>query len=238
MTSMPSSKFLQPEEMILTDVGPCLHAGGVTYRVWALGHASVVVLIEKEDGTRYSAKLDQAKESGYFYGIDPEGEAGDLYQFSIDGALPIPDFASHFQPRGIQGPSLVDDAKAYDWKTIDWKRPAWDGHVIYECHIGTFTPEGTFQAAIEKLPHLSSLGITAIELMPLADWAGERNWGYDGVMLFAPSRSYGCPDDLRALIDACHAHGIAVILDVVFNHLGPEGNYSHQYCDYFFHQGK
>src|SRR5580658_491374 len=238
MTSLAPSKFLRPEEMILTDLGPCLDASGVTYRVWALGHTSVVAQIEKQNGTRYSLNLEQAKDSGYFYGIDLGGEPGDLYQFSIDCALPIPDFASHFQPRGILGPSQVVNAKAYRWETINWKRPAWNGQVVYECHIGTFTPEGTFRSAIEKLSHLSSLGVTAIELMPLADWAGERNWGYDGVMLFAPSRSYGAPDDLRALIDACHGHGIAVILDVVFNHLGPEGNYGHQYSDYFFHQGK
>jgi maltooligosyltrehalose trehalohydrolase len=206
--------------------------------VWAFGHASIVARIEKQDGTRYAIDLRQAKESGYFYGIDPRGKSGDLYQFSIDGGAPIPDLASHFQPCGVHGPSLVVDAKTYAWKAKDWKRPAWDGQVVYECHIGTFTPEGTFQAAIEKLPHLSSLGVTALELMPVADWAGERNWGYDGVMLFAPSRAYGTPDDLRALIDACHLRGIAVILDVVFNHLGPEGNFSHRYSDYFFYQGR
>jgi maltooligosyltrehalose trehalohydrolase len=238
MTSISPARFLQPEEIILTDIGPCLHESGVTYRVWALGHASVVTRIEKQDGTRRALNLRQAKESGYFYGIDPRGEAGDLYQFSIDGGAPIPDLASHFQPRGVQGPSLVVDAKAYDWEAKDWKRPAWNGQVVYECHIGTFTPEGTFRAAIEKLSHLSSLGVTALELMPLADWAGARGWGYDGVMLFAPSRAYGTPDDLRALIDACHLRGIAVILDVVFNHLGPEGNFSHHYSDYFFHQGR
>jgi len=238
MTSTPLSKFLQPEEMILTDVGPCLHERGVTYRVWALGHVSVVALIEKQNGTRHTNVLRQAKESGYFYGSDPDGEAGDLYSFSIDGAPPIPDFASHFQPQGVHGPSQVIDSKAYLWTTKDWKRPTWNGHVVYECHVGTFTPEGTFQAAVGKLSHLSSLGITAIELMPLADWAGEKNWGYDGVMPFAPSHSYGTPDDLRAFVDACHAHGIAVILDVVFNHLGPEGNFSHQYSDYYFYQGK
>lgn len=237
MTSISPARFLQPEEIVLTDLGPCLHESGVTYRVWALGHASVVARIEKQDGTHYAIDLRQAKESGYFYGIDPRGEAGDLYQFSIDGGAPIPDFASHFQPRGVHGSSLVVDAKAYNWEAKDWKRPAWNGQVVYECHLGTFTPEGTFRAAVEKLSHLSSLGVTALELMPLADWAGERGWGYDGVMLFAPSRAYGSPDDLRALIDACHLRGIAVILDVVFNHLGPEGNFSHHYSDYFFHRG-
>jgi maltooligosyltrehalose trehalohydrolase len=238
MASNTSSGMLTPEEMILTDVGPCLHPGGVTYRVWAMGHDSIIALIEKGDGACYSVPLQAVKESGYFYGIDPRGEAGDLYRFSIDGGAPLPDFVSHFQPRGVHGPSLVIDAKAYEWQARDWRRPAWDGQVVYECHLGTFTPGGTFRAAIEKLPHLVSLGITALELMPLAEWAGDRGWGYDGVMLYAPSHAYGTPDDLRALIDACHGQGLAVILDVVFNHLGPEGNYSHQFSDYFFHQGR
>ncbi|HUB66032.1 MAG TPA: malto-oligosyltrehalose trehalohydrolase [Candidatus Methylacidiphilales bacterium] len=238
MPSAKLSKFLQPEEMVLTDIGPCLHPEGVTYRVWALGHTTVAASIEKQDGTRYTIDLEPAKDSGYFYRLDPRGEAGDLYRFSIDGGPPIPDLASHFQPRGIHGPSLVVDGKTYLWKTKNWKRPPWNGHVIYECHIGTFTPEGTFRSAIEKLSHLSSLGVTAIELMPLAEWAGERNWGYDGVMLFAPSHAYGTPDDFRAFIDACHGHGLSVILDLVFNHLGPEGNYSHQYSGLFFHRGK
>ena len=224
--------------MILTDLGPCLHDGGVTYRVWALGHSTVTIHIEKPDRYKYVVKLEQAKESGYFFGIDPKGGAGDLYQVSVDGAAPIPDFVSHYQPRGVLGPSMIVDAGAFNWQSADWKRPAWNGQVIYECHVGTFTGEGTFRSAIGKLDHLVSLGITALEIMPVADWAGERNWGYDGVMLFAPASAYGTPDDFRALMDACHLRGLAVILDVVFNHLGPEGNFSHQYSNYFFHEGK
>ena len=238
MSTLSIDRFLQPENMILTDLGPCLHDEGVTYRVWALGHRAVSIHIEKPDGHKYAVELEQAKGSGYFFGIDPHGRAGDLYQVSIDGASPIPDFVSHYQPRGILGPSMIVDAHAFTWQATDWKRPAWNGHVIYECHVGTFTAEGTFRSTIGKLDHLVSLGITALEIMPVADWAGERNWGYDGVMLFAPANAYGTPDDFRALIDACHLRGLAVILDVVFNHLGPEGNFSHQYSNYFFHEGK
>jgi maltooligosyltrehalose trehalohydrolase len=235
--SAPTQKFLSPEQTVLTDIGPCLHDEGVTYRVWALGHVKVVVHIESSEGDR-TLELEGAKNSGYFFGTDAQGKAGDLYKISIDGAAPIPDFVSHFQPKGVFGPSQVIDSGAYQWKATDWKRPAWNGQVIYECHIGTFTREGTYQAAIAKLDHLVDLGITALEIMPVAEFAGERNWGYDGVLLFSPAHAYGHPDDLRALIDACHLRGIAAILDVVYNHLGPEGNYSHQYSDFFFHEGK
>lgn len=233
-----SSKFLTAENMVLTDLGPCLHEQGVTYRVWALGHESVVAHIESPEGTKRTVELDPSKESGYFFGIDPDGKVGDLYKFSIDGGDPVPDFVSHYQPEGVFGPSKIVDAESYIWQAKDWTRPKWSGQVVYECHIGTFTPEGTFRSTIEKLDYLRDLGITALEIMPVADFAGMRNWGYDGVMLFAPARAYGTPDDFRALIDACHLRGLAVILDVVFNHLGPEGNFSHQYSSFYFHEGR
>lgn len=223
---------------VRADLGPFLHKNGVTYRVWALGRTSVVVHIEKPGLPQRTFSLEAMDEPGYFSVTDPAGEAGDLYRYSIDGGAPIPDFVSHYQPRGILGPSMVVDAGAYDWQAKDWKRPRWNGHVVYECHIGTFTPEGTFRAAVEKLDHLCSLGVTAVEFMPVAEWAGERGWGYDGVMLFAPHHAYGPPHEFRALIEACHLRGLAVILDVVFNHLGPEGNFSRHYSDYFYHQAK
>jgi maltooligosyltrehalose trehalohydrolase len=233
-----TTPYLLPEEMILTDLGPCLHESGVTYRVWAFGHQTVVAHVESSSGTKRQIALEQAHKSGYFFGTDAKGTAGDLYRFSIDGAAPIPDFLSHFQPQGVLGPSMIVDAQAYSWQAKNWKSPAWKGQVIYECHLGTFTSEGTSRAAIDKLDHLCDLGVTALQIMPVADFMGKRNWGYDGVMLFAPTAAYGTPDDLRALIDACHLRGVAVILDVVFNHLGPEGNFSHHYSDYYFHEGK
>jgi maltooligosyltrehalose trehalohydrolase len=233
-----NTSILSPENLVLTDIGPCLHDQGSSYRIWALGHESVIVHIEKPNGDKYQVELGQTQDSGYFFGLDSKGAAGDLYQFSIDNSAPIPDFVSHYQPRGAFGPSMVVDANTYSWKAKDWQRPDWNGQVIYECHLGTFTPEGTFSAASEKIDHLVSLGITALEIMPVAEWSGKRNWGYDGTFPFAPSHAYGTPDDFRALIDACHSHGLAVILDVVFNHLGPEGNFSHHYSSYFFHEGK
>ena len=153
---------------------------------------------------------------------------GDRYSYRLDGAL-RPDPASRFQPEGVHGPSEVIDSGAYLWRDDEWRGLSLGPLVVYELHVGTFTPEGTFDAARRCLPHLRSLGVTAIELMPLADFAGARNWGYDGVALFAPARVYGRPDDLRALVDAAHAVGLGVILDVVYNHLGPEGAYLPQF---------
>jgi maltooligosyltrehalose trehalohydrolase len=219
------------------DLGPLPTPEGILYRVWAFCHKKVVAHIEKPDGRTYTLELEPAPDN-YFFGLDRQGAPGDLYAFSLDDAAPIPDFGSHFQPRGVNGPSMVVDAASFAWKAVDWKRPAFNGQVIYECHLGTLTREGTYLSAIQALDHLVELGVTAIELMPVADWAGKRGWGYDGVLLFAPYHGYGTPDDFRVLIDACHQRGLAVILDTVFNHLGPEGNYSHQYSDYFFHQGK
>jgi maltooligosyltrehalose trehalohydrolase len=230
--------FPTPEQSALTDVGPSLHPDGVTYRVWALGHTKVTAHIEKPDGSTYEVALEESNRSGYFHGVDSRGEPGDLYRFSIDGAPPVPDFISHYQPQGPFGPSMIVDSAQYQWRARDWVRPVWDGQVIYECHVGTFSKEGTFRAAIEKLDHLVALGVTALEVMPVAEFPGERNWGYDGVLLFAPSHTYGTPDAFRELIDACHQRGLAVILDVVYNHLGPEGNFSHQYSEHFFHPDK
>ena len=155
--------------------------------------------------------------------------AGDRYVYSINGSDPRPDPASRFQPEGVHGPSQIVDPDAFRWRTQNWRGRQPRDLSLYELHVGTFTAEGTFAAARERLPQLRDLGVTGIELMPLAEFAGTRNWGYDGVCLFAPSRNYGSPDDLRALVDAAHGFGLAVILDVVYNHLGPEGAYLTQF---------
>ena len=235
----PEEKRIQAvQNLEWREVGPQLHEGGVTYRVWALGRKSVVAHLERRDGSKEKLTLQPVKEEGYFAATDPQGGAGDLYKFSIDGAEPVPDFMSHYQPRGVMGPSMVVDSKQYQWQAKDWKRPAWNGQIVYECHIGTFTQGGTYRTTIAKLDYLADLGVTAVEFMPVAQSAGTRGWGYDGVMLFAPFSAYGTPDDLRELIDHCHQRGLAVILDTVFNHLGPEGNFSHQFSDFYFHMGK
>ena len=220
------------------DLGPRLDKEGVTYRVWALGRNSVVAHIENPLGKKKELELQPGHEVGYFTVTDSDGRAGDLYKYSVDGAAPVPDFMSHYQPRGVMGPSMIVDSKAYSWRARDWQRPAWNGQVVYEMHIGTFTPEGTYLSTIKRLDYLRDLGVTAMEIMPVSQASGARGWGYDGVMPFAPFHAYGTPDEFRTLIDECHLRGLAVILDVVFNHLGPEGNFSHQFSDFFFHQGK
>ncbi|MFL5151222.1 MAG: malto-oligosyltrehalose trehalohydrolase [Microvirga sp.] len=205
-----------------------LAAGGVRFRLWAPAARSVELVI---DGR---AKRMQSQPDGWYELVDREARAGTLYQYAIDGKQLVPDPASRFQPQDVDGPSEVIDPRKYPWKDAGWKSRPWREAVIYELHVGTFTPEGTYRAAIEKLRHLAEHGITAIELMPLADFAGKRNWGYDGVLPYAPDSAYGRPEELKALIDTAHAAGLMVFLDVVYNHFGPKGNYLALYAPEFF----
>ena len=185
--------------------------------------------------TRYvTLERERDNETGFFSGRDEHGQAGDLYWYQLDGRL-APDPASRFQPHGVDGPSAVIDPQSFAWRSTQWKRPPLRGRVIYELHVGTFTPEGTFPAASSRLAALADLGVNTIELMPLGDFPGNRNWGYDGVMIHAPARCYGTPDELRALVDAAHARGLAVMVDVVYNHLGPCGNVLPLFSDRYFH---
>lgn len=214
-----------------------LHNGGVHYRLWAPDHRAVTVRVERpRSGEPRQFELEPEGE-GYFSGDDPHGQAGDLYRFKI-GSDWLPDPASRFQPQGVEGPSEVIDPGAFAWSRDSWHRPAWRGRVIYELHVGAFTREGTFAAAIRRFDDLVDLGVNTVELMPVADFAGKRNWGYDGVMPYAPARCYGRPDDLRAFVDAAHARGLAVILDVVYNHLGPSGAVLARYGRDYFHPSK
>ena len=177
-----------------------------------------------------------AEGGGYWSVHDERGREGDRYRFSLEDGTPIPDPGSRFQPDGVHEASACVDPRRFAWQAREWRRPGWHGQVIYELHVGTFTDQGTFRSAIERLDHVRALGAQAIELMPLADFPGARNWGYDGVALYAPARCYGTPDDLRALVDAAHLRGLAVILDVVYNHFGPVGNYLPQISSRYFHQ--
>jgi maltooligosyltrehalose trehalohydrolase len=199
--------------------------GGVRYRTWC-EHRQVDVLILAPDNLVARTLPLQSDGDGYFSVIDEEGKAGDRYRYRFDGTGDgWPDPAARFAPAGVHGPGMVIDPSSFVWSDWSWKPPSPRDLVIYELHVGTFTPGGTFRDVIEKLDHITELGANAIELMPVADFPGERNWGYDGVLLYAPARCYGTPDDLRALVDAAHARELAVILDVVYNHLGPDGNY-------------
>lgn len=202
---------------------------GVEFRVWAPKRRRVQLVFD-------NGSLDlEAEAGGYFSGFAPSARPGTLYQFRLDDDEKLyPDPASRFQPEGPHGPSQVIDPSAWQWRDADWMGPQSESQIIYEFHLGTFTPEGTWDSAREQLPELSSLGITTLEIMPIADFGGRWGWGYDGVNLFAPTRLYGTPDHARAFIDEAHGLGMSVILDVVYNHLGPDGNYLTQFSDEYF----
>ncbi len=205
----------------------------VRFAVWAPEALRVEVIRETPGGAPLAAALDKDA-GGVFQGSVTGMVPGDLYRYRIDGAGPYPDPASRFQPLGVHGPSQVVDPRAFRWTDQGWRGMAFDQLVFYELHVGTFTGQGTFAAAARRLPYLAELGVTAVELMPVADFPGNRNWGYDGAALFAPARCYGSPDDLRALVNEAHRHNIAVYLDVVYNHFGPDGAYAPVFSKHYF----
>ncbi|WKJ92115.1 malto-oligosyltrehalose trehalohydrolase [Methylomonas montana] len=204
---------------------------GMHFRVWAPERKTVKLVMntpgEERDPPRPQTEIElQSEGNGYFSVIVQEACAGSLYRYLLDDdPQPYPDPASRFQPQGPHGPSQVIDALTFDWTDATWPGIAAQGQVIYEMHIGTFTHEGNWFAAAKELPELAALGVTMLEIMPVADFPGRFGWGYDGVNLFAPTRLYGTPDEFRYFVDQAHAVGLGVILDVVFNHLGPDGNY-------------
>jgi malto-oligosyltrehalose trehalohydrolase len=173
--------------------------------------------------------LMEADGSGWHELLTPAASPGSLYQYLLDDGNSVPDPASRYQPKDVHGPSQVTDPGSFHWNDGAWRGRPWNETILYELHVGTFTHEGTFAAARERLAHLAVLGITAIELMCVSDFAGNRNWGYDGVLLYAPDSAYGAPDEMKAFIDSAHALGIMVVLDVVYNHFGPEGNFIAHY---------
>ena len=199
--------------------------------MWAPARRSVDVVL---DGDRSRVWPLTRGTDGYFRGGLPGAAAGDRYWLRLDGDLLRPDPVSRFQPEGPEGPSVIVDPSSFAWSDGSWPGVAPDGQVLYEMHVGTFTPEGTWQAAAEQLGALADLGVTVVEMMPVAEFAGGFGWGYDGVDLYAPTRLYGTPDDLRAFVDRAHAHGIGVILDVVYNHVGPDGNYLEDFSTEYF----
>ena len=211
-------------------LGVTVARGGARAVVWAPRADAVDLLVEG----RAPIRLDPL--DGYHVGTAPGVRAGDRYRFRLhraDGAVDRPDPASRHQPDGVHGPSAVDDPLGFPWTDQGFVPPDRSRLVLYELHVGTFTPDGTFDAIVPRLPALAEDGITAIELLPVAQFPGGRNWGYDGVLPYAVQDSYGGPDGLRRLVDAAHAHGIAVVLDVVYNHVGPEGNVLGDFGPYF-----
>jgi maltooligosyltrehalose trehalohydrolase len=205
--------------------------GGVRFRLWAptAGKVSVVLLT----GTGKRAVAMTAQNKGWFEIVTDQARAGTRYKFRIDGDIEVPDPAARAND-DLEGASIVIDPDSYEWQDDAWRGRPWHEAAIYELHVGTFTPEGTFAALESRLDHLVKLGITVIELMPIGEFPGTRGWGYDGVLPYAPDAAYGNPDDLKSFIDAAHRRGLAVMLDVVYNHFGPEGNWLHAYARTFF----
>ncbi|WP_374089655.1 malto-oligosyltrehalose trehalohydrolase [Methylomicrobium lacus] len=212
-----------------------LSDGKVRFRLWAPTACTVELCLENRAGEEIVLPMNRLPD-GWFLRETPVGQAGQgtLYRYRIDGGQKVPDPASRSNPLDVHGPSQVVDAEAFAWRDDGWHGRSWHEAVIYELHVGAFTAAGNFASAMQRLDYLVELGITAIELMPLADFPGTRNWGYDGVLPFAPDHSYGTPDELKALVQAAHARGLMVLLDVVYNHFGPDGNYLHLYAPQFF----
>jgi maltooligosyltrehalose trehalohydrolase len=206
--------------------------GAVNFRLWAPGASAVRLDLTLERGA-VSMPMPATGDGWYALALDAI-PAGTPYSFRIDDALDVPDPASRYNPRDVHAPSVVVDPHAFEWPDQEWHGRPWEEAVIYELHVGAFTPQGTFNAAIERLDYLVRLGITAIEVMPVADFPGKRNWGYDGVLLFAPDAAYGTPESFKRLVAAAHARGLMVFLDVVYNHFGPEGNYFSTYAPQLF----
>lgn len=208
--------------------GVQLLADGVRFRLWAPDAPAVDLCLEHGWLPMIRAG------GGWWERTQPGVGVGARYGYALPQGPVFPDPASRFNPEDVHCLSLVTDPGAYTWRDRDWKGRPWHEAVLYELHVGSFTPQGSFSAAVEHLDYLVELGVSAVELMPLADFPGRRNWGYDGVLPFAPDASYGTPDELKALVDGAHARGLMVLLDVVYNHFGPEGNYLHLYARDFF----
>ncbi len=227
-----SEAFVVAPRTCSVSLGAVPEPDGTRFRVWAPSAKTLEVVIEG-GGSPFPL---ESQGDGYFSGLVREARPGDRYKFRLDGGEAFPDPASRYQPEGPHGPSQIVDPAAYEWSASEtaWPGVALKGQVLYEFHVGTFTPEGTYLAAIREFPRLRDMGITVLECMPVAEFAGSAGWGYDGVALFAPFHGYGTPDDLRRMIDAAHQHGLGIILDVVYNHLGPDGNYLTKFAkDYF-----
>jgi len=211
-------------------IGADCQERGVHFRVWAPARQKVEVVLD--EGARAFPLEPEA--DGFFSALVGDARPGTLYRYRLDGGDLFPDLASRYQPDGVHGRSQVIDPDAFPWTDDEWQGPDKARAVVYELHVGTFTREGTFEAAGRELPELKRAGITVVEVMPIADFAGRFGWGYDGVSLYAPTRLYGQPDDFRRFVDRAHAEGLAVILDVVYNHVGPDGAYFRSYAPDFF----
>jgi malto-oligosyltrehalose trehalohydrolase len=209
----------------------CRDDGSVRFRLWAPAARQIELCLEKANSKRLPM---ERRDSGWFDLITDAARPGTRYRFRIDSAHEVSDPASRFQPRDVHGPSEVIDPSSFEWQDDSWRGRPWNEAVTYELHVGAFTSSGTFSSVAGRLGYLAELGITAIELMPVSDFPGQRDWGYDGVYPFAPDSCYGRPEELKELVQAAHGHRLMVFLDVVYNHFGPEGNYLNSYAPQFF----
>lgn len=217
--STPANRPDASNEQAQAEFGAVWRDGLVHFRLWAPEQASVSLAIDGREA------VTMPRESSGWFALTSAVPPGTRYRFILTDGSAVPDPASRFQPEDVHGPSEVVSPDAFRWTDAGWRGLPWNEAIIYELHIGTFTHEGTFRAAAARLPYLKSLGVTVIEVMPVGDFPGRWSWGYDGVLLFAPDGCYGRPDDFRAFVDRAHALGMAVLLDVVYNHFGPDGNY-------------
>jgi maltooligosyltrehalose trehalohydrolase len=210
-------------------IGANYQYGTCSFSVWAPYQKNVTLTLTSEN-QHYA--MENAGEG--YWTFTAEGlEPGTLYIYSLDGKVTRPDPASHFQPEGVFGPSAVVDHEVFNWKDHGWRGLDIKELIFYELHVGTFSREGTFRSALDRIKELRDLGINAVELMPITQFSGKRNWGYDGVFPFAVEKSYGSPEDLKDLVNEFHENGIALCVDFVYNHLGPEGNCLNDYGPYF-----
>ena len=207
-------------------------SGGVHFRVWAPRRTRLEIMLEYD--ARCAAFELEAEGAGYFSGVLSDAVRGMWYRYRLDGKKTYPDPASRFQPDGPHGPSEIIDPTAFAWTDDSWRGIPLAGQIIYEMHVGTFTQEGSWSAAARELEALADCGVTVVEIMPVADFTGSCGWGYDGVALYAPTRRYGTPDDFRRFVDCAHRTGLAVILDVVYNHFGPDGAYFKEFSEDYF----
>jgi len=207
----------------------CRDDGTIRFRLWAPNAPSVDLVLSDVQPPSVMSRVAEG-----CFELLTQARPGGQYRFRIDGRQEVPDPASRFQPSGVHGPSEIIDPRMFEWQSSDWRGRPWEEAVIYELHVGAFSPEGTFGGAEKKLDYLAELGVTAIEIMPVSTFPGDRNWGYDGTLPYAPAPTYGRPDDFKHLIDAAHSKNLMVFLDVVYNHFGPEGNYLHLYAPQFF----
>ena len=207
-------------------LGAQVNGDHVNFSVWAPKAKRVVLQLNSE-------RVEMTRSSEGVFRAEAAASAGDRYSYVVDDSKPLPDPVSRLLPEGVHGPTEIVNPDAFQWNDEKWRGLSYSDYVLYELHVGTFTPEGTFDGVIGKLPYLKELGVTAIELMPVAAFPGRWNWGYDGVSPFAVFAGYGGPEGLKRLVDAAHAQGLAVVLDVVYNHLGAEGNYLGMFGPYF-----